>query len=1116
VKLEEEVRLSPAIRVGVLAILYFLGGLLGRQALHCFGKEGYALVWPSFGVATATGLWLGSRYWPVMILGVVLTTLVAGVPFGFLTLGTVVGNTLGALTSTFLLNRVLNFRNGMDRMRDAVGYLIIACMLGTTICAVSTATGLICSQLAAPNTLLQFTVEWWMPNALAALVVTPAIIIWDAPASFRWGFFRMVEAVLCVGGLVGGTLISFDTWLVRDLPQQFPMVYLPYPFLVWGALRFGSGGAATGTLLLSGLAIYSLLQKRGPFMTPDEAGSLRMVGSYISLVAGSNLLLSAAGAERRKVLAQVAQKEKRLRMVIADQTDLICRFEPDGTITFANPAYSLFHGWVETEPLNFFQTLEPHEAEKLREKLRKLPEEDPVLNFDLCTQAAAGHVQWQHYNIRRLYREDENGYEFQAVIQDITPRKRAEVAAQEAKTSLEKVNQQLQAAAADARAAAEQANRASSAKSEFLANMSHEIRTPLSGVLGMIELLAQTNLDRRQREFTDAAAESANALLHVINDVLDFSKIEAGKMSITPEEFSLREVVDAVLENIAPQAAAKKITLAAVVRSEVPRWLLGDSVRLRQVLLNLAGNGIKFTEHGEVVVRVQQQFHSQGKCHLRFEVTDTGIGLTEEQSRKLFQPFVQADNSSSRRFGGTGLGLAISRKIVELMGGRIGIRSVPGVGSTFWFELPLEVPAPPKNDYVFPGLVFVRAFISVPNANLRESLVEQMHSRGLDCQAIASAADLSIALQRDLQSAVVPVLVCDDEMLQSGGEALRHQLEEHHDHLHCIVLASPAGSPRDETQASPAIHANVLLKPVREQVLFATLAGIFDEPKPEPDKLAMAETLASPQDHEAQSNGIKRTAISDLRILVAEDHPFNRKLCHLMLENFGASADWAFNGREAVEKFIPDGYDAIIMDCNMPEMDGFEATTRIRQVENEKKAIRRTRIVALTANALVGERERCLAVGMDDYIAKPFTTQQLYSALLAAVPPAVTEKQFHPARLEQLCKELERPAVLAMAAEFLDSLPSRLEEVRQLHAANHWEQLDRTAHSLKGLVAMFGFQPLADTFRSLEHAAEAADAQRVQSLMAGLESQLNASTEQLRAWLQSQSAAKITSSIRLT
>jgi two-component system, sensor histidine kinase and response regulator len=1100
-------------RVALLAALYFLGGLVGRQALLPFGKESIAVVWPSLGIALAAILLFGYRYWPVLVLGAVLLTAIDRIHFGFFTVGTVLGNAFGALGCAFLLKRFCNFQNGMERTRDAASYLILACTLGTTINAAFDAVSVIYAHKFAWNTLSQHTLEWWVPNALAVLVVTPAITTWSSPSSFRWNLAYILEAFVCVTGLMIGTLISFNTWLVYGL-QQYPLVYLPYPFLVWGALRFGPRGAATGTLLVSALAVYSLLQKRGPFVAGTEADSLRLLGSYIGIVAVSNLLLAAAAAERRKAVMQVAEKEKRLRVVITDQIDLICRFQPDGAITFVNPAYSRFYGKDEKGLLgtNFFRTLEADEAKMLRDVFHKLPEENPVVNFDRRTVAGDGHAEWQHFNIRRLMSDDGAGFEFQAVVQDITPRKRAELAAQEAKSSLEKVNYQLHAAAADARAAAAAANRANSAKSEFLANMSHEIRTPLSGVLGMIELLAQTRLDRRQREFTDAATESAHSLLHVINDVLDFSKIEAGKMSIAQEQFSVREVVDSVLENIGPRAAVKKIAFVAVVRRDVPQRLTGDPDRLRQVLLNLVGNGIKFTEQGEVVVRVQQRFYAHGKSNLLFEVTDTGIGLTEEQTKKLFQPFEQADNSSSRRFGGTGLGLAISRKIVELMGGRIGIRNPSGAGSTFWFELPFDVPEQIAGEYNFPALVFIQAVIAVPNASLRESLTEQLRGWGVDGHAVATAPELLHALRRDLRNAVIPVVICDDEMLAHGGAELQRQLTENQERVQCILLANPAGS-LGEDGADPVVSGNVLLKPVREQALFTALTEIFTDFNRAAGKIEFTEPAVSPELFELEPIAPRRTAISDLRILVAEDHPFNRKLCQLMLENFGARADWAVNGREAVEKFKPDGYDAILMDCNMPELDGFEATAAIRRGEFEKKASRRVRIIALTANALVGERERCIAAGMDDYIAKPFTTQQLYSALLIALPPvplAIVEKQFNPERLEQLSNELDRPAVLAMAGDFLNALPERQKEIHRLHDAREWEELDRAAHSLKGMVALFGFQPLADSFRSLEDAIEVGDPQRIQTLVNGLDRQFNFAAQQLRAWLQNQSAVPVT------
>jgi PAS domain S-box-containing protein len=1102
VSLQKTPQLTTATRVVVLTALYFLGGLLGKQI--SFLAHSQALVWPPAGIALAAILLFGYRFWPGILIGAVLFSFIDGVPFGFFTIGTAVGNTIGAVVCTFLLKRFVNFDNAMERTRDGAGYVLLACGLGTTVNALFNVVSLVYDKKIPPDAMFPNLMEWWVPNALAALVVTPAIITWAAPSSVRLGFWRASEAALCAAGLVGGTLISFDTWFVYGL-QQYPLAYLPYPFLAWSALRFGPRGAATGTLLVSALAIYSLLQGRGPFVVGNEADSLRLVGSYIGILAVSNLLLASAATERRRALADMVENEKRLRAVVADQTDLICRFKPDGTITFANPAYCAFQARTEAELLgaNFYKLLAKGGGQAETETVPPLPVEQPVISFDRRVEAADGHVEWQQCNLRRLGRAGTAQEEIQAVMQDITPRKRAELAEQQAKASLEKMNRQLQDAAAEAHAAAEQANRASNAKSEFLANMSHEIRTPLSGILGMVELLGQTRLDPRQREFAAAAAESANALLHVINDVLDFSKIEAGKMSIAQEDFPVRAVVDSVLENAATREPGKKIALAAVVRREIPHRLTGDPIRLRQVLLNLVGNGIKFTERGEVVVRVQTQMQSPGKIVLRFEVADTGIGLTAEQIKKLFQPFVQADTSSSRKFGGTGLGLAISRKIIELMGGKIGVHSAPGKGSTFWFELPFAVPPQPALERSFPGLVFLQAVVAVPNASLRESLVEQLHGWGVVGRAVAGAAELARALQHDLRAAVIPLVICDDEMLARGGEELRRLLLENKERVQCILLASPAGS-LGEDQAGPAGFVNVLLKPVREQPLFDALVAVVAEIKPElhpPVEAADGGTeLIS---HEPAAP--RRTAISDLRILVAEDHPFNRKLCHLMLDIFGARAEWAVNGREAVEKFQPGKCDAILMDCNMPELDGFEATAAIRKIEVENRVARSVRIIALTANALAGERERCLAAGMDDYISKPFTAQQLYQSLLAAVPPAAPgdEEKFNPARLEQLCNELERAAVMDMAGDFLNEFPDRLAEIRRLDSAGKWPELERAAHSLKGLAALFGFQKLSEQFLALEDAAEAADAGRVKNALTGLDEQAHAAAQQLRGWLDS-------------
>ena len=498
---------------------------------------------------------------------------------------------------------------------------------------------------------------------------------------------------------------------------------------------------------------------------------------------------------------------------------------------------------------------------------------------------------------------------------------------------------------------------------------------------------------------------------------------------------------------------------------------------------------------------------------MRFEVADTGIGLSPDEIKKLFQPFVQVDTSSSRKFGGTGLGLAISRKLIELMGGRIGVQSTPGAGSTFWFELPFGVPPQPAMDRSFPGLVFLQTVVAVPNPSQRQSLVEQLQGWGVVCRAVANAGELGRALRHDLRAAVIPLVICDDEMLAQGGEELQRLLADNQERVQCILLASPAGSLGADA-AGPEAPANVLLKPVREQPLFDALVAVVSGLKPALDRqlaaFASQAELAAPA-----PTGPKRTPISDLRILVAEDHPFNRKLCQLMLDSFGARAEWAVNGREAVEKFSPGNCDAVLMDCNMPELDGFGATAAIRKIETEKQVARRVRIIALTANALAGERERCLAAGMDDYISKPFTTQQLYDALLASAPggrggggtpasaAAPAAGSFNPTMLEQLCSDLDRASVADMVGDFLTEFPDRLKEIHRLHDAGQWPDLERAAHSLKGLAALFGFQRLSERFLAIEDAAEVADEGRVREALAVLDEPANAAAHQLRDWLKS-------------
>ena len=1093
--------LPALLRLTALLALYFLGGLIVKKSGLSYDPTN--LFWPPAGLALATIFILGYRFWPAIVLGTFLFSYAAGIPFGLFMATVATGNTLAALGCAFLLKRLFRFEGAQERLRDVLVYLLVAGALGATLNAAVNAAGLLWEHKISWSTLNPQLLVWWVPNLLAVLVWTPVITVWTTPSLWRWNFRQAAEALVCVVGLAAGTLVSFSAWFVYGI-HSYPLAYLPVPFLLWGAFRFGPRGAVTGTLVVAGMAFYYLFRGRG--LADDNPNTLQLIGGYVCTMATANLLLAAIAAERRRAEIDLEENEKRLRTVVADQTDLICRFQPDGKITFANPAFCEFYGQPESRLIgtDFFQTLTPDEATTLREQLARLPVDWPVWSFDRRAVAAADHVEWQQCNFRRFAKDGGKNIEYQAVIQNITPRKQAELALEETKAMLENMNRQLQFSAKEANAAADQANRANLAKSEFLANMSHEIRTPLSGILGMVELLSQTRLDPRQKEFADAAVESANALLLVINDVLDFSKIEAGKMTITQEEFTLRTIVDGVLENASTREPGKKIHLAAIVRRDVPHRLVGDPGRLRQVLLNLVGNGIKFTDQGEVVVRVQTQFHSQRRIKLRFEISDTGIGLTPEQSKKLFQPFVQADTSSSRKFGGTGLGLAISRKIIELMGGRIGVHSTAGTGSTFWFELPFTVPPQPVVEHGHPGLVFAQVLIAAPNASLRESLTERLRGWGMDCREVATARELFRIMKHDLRSVVMPIVLCDDEMLALGGAELRQRLADNQGFVQCILLAGPTAALGDDPNAL-AQFASVLLKPVREQPLFDALVAVVAGHKP---RSLRPVRLPGDTAFIRRENAAKHSPISNLRILAAEDHPFNRKLWQLMLDNFGARADWAENGREAVEKFQPGRYDAILMDCNMPELDGHEATAAIRHIEAEKNVAQRVRIIAITANALVGERERCLAAGMDDYLPKPFTSQQLYQALLAASPVRpLNGNNFDPDQLEQLCSDLGRASVCDMAGDFLNELPDRLNEIHRLYAAAQWSDLKRAAHSLKGLFMLFGFHPLSEIFLAIEEAADVEDAHRVGAALESLGLQAEKAITRLRDWQQSQSVA---------
>jgi PAS domain S-box-containing protein len=418
-------KLTTFTKVVILIALYFVGGLVGKEASFFSGSV--VLVWPPAGIALASILLFGYRFWPGVALGAILFSFMNGMPLGFFTLGTAIGNTMGAVVCAYLLERFIGFNNTMERTRDVTGYIGLACFLGTTVNAAFNVVSLAYSGAVEWDSLFSAIAVWWVPNALAGLVVAPFIITWATPSAIRWDTRMLSEAVICGAGLVAGTLISFNSWFVYGI-QNYPLAYLPFPFLVWGALRFGQRGATTGTLLVSVLAIYSLLRGLGPFVTSTEKDSLMLIGSYIGILAVTNMLLAAAAAERRTAEHAVSESERRFRAVVEDQSDLICRFKPDGLLTFVNEAYCRFHRKRSSKLIgtNFFQTLSKEDAAVPLSYINSLPPDEPVVSFDHRLHAPGKVVVWHQCRIRRLFGDHGETREFQAVIQDITQRKQSE------------------------------------------------------------------------------------------------------------------------------------------------------------------------------------------------------------------------------------------------------------------------------------------------------------------------------------------------------------------------------------------------------------------------------------------------------------------------------------------------------------------------------------------------------------------------------------------------------------------------------------------------------------------------------------------------------------------
>lgn len=660
---------------------------------------------------------------------------------------------------------------------------------------------------------------------------------------------------------------------------------------------------------------------------------------------------------------------------------------------------------------------------------------------------------------------------------DITDRKRAEKelveakeAAERAKQDLERSNRELEAAIERANQMARNAEIANQAKSEFLANMSHEIRTPMNGILGMTELALDTNLTQEQREYLNMVKSSAESLLALLNDILDFSKIEARKLELETVDFSLRDSLSETLKALAMRAHEKGLELACHILPDVPDALVGDPGRLRQVIVNLVGNAIKFTERGEVVVRIKTETLTDNEAVLHFAVADTGIGIPKEKQSVIFEAFSQVDSSTTRKYGGTGLGLAISSRLVEMMGGRIWVESEEGKGSTFYFTARFGLQKGPKIQPKAVDLRNLPALVVDDNATNRTILKEMLTNWHMRPTVVSSGAEAIAAMEQASDAGMpFPLVLLDANMEDMDGFAVAEQISKNPKLAgSTIILLTSDGNRGDAARCRELGVAAYLTKPISQSDLLDAIVMSLG--------MAAVDRRSRPlvTRHTVRENKRK------LRILLAEDNPVNQKLAVRILEKRGHSVVVASDGRQAIDAWEAQPFDLILMDVQMPGMGGFEATAVIR--EREKQTGKHIPIIAMTAHAMKGDRERCLEAGMDGYVPKPIRSEELFdvisqvlagpqiSSLKAPAAGDTIEVFNRAAALERLEGDEELLGELAII--FLQESPRQMKQIREALDRSDWEALARAAHTLKGSVGNFAAQSSVEAALNLENAAK--------------------------------------------
>lgn len=655
----------------------------------------------------------------------------------------------------------------------------------------------------------------------------------------------------------------------------------------------------------------------------------------------------------------------------------------------------------------------------------------------------------------------------------------------------------------EARDAAEQAGKT---RSEFLANMSHEIRTPMNGIVGYIQLLSETELTEEQGDFANEASKSADLLLYLINDILDFSKIESGKMTMECIDFNLRSVIEDVATLATSQAYKKGIEVNALINSEIPSKVKGDPGRLKQVLNNLVGNSVKFTKEGEVLIKVRKGYEDKDTTEILFEVSDTGIGIPEKAQKTIFDAFTQADASATRKFGGTGLGLAISKNIIELMDGTIQLKSDVGVGSTFSFNAKFknvdqEEVIPDRTLKSLKGMHTLVVDDNRTNLNIARHYLESA-----DCRvSVAISTDEAIN-ELEISNIKADFIIIDYQMPDKDGFSLARILkaDDRYKHIPLVMLSSIA-SKGENALARELGFSGYLTKPVKKEDLLKCLSLILTNKGSDGE----ASTLQKVDRklHKSATNQVitkhvlkENNYYNKFKILLVEDNVTNQKLTVKILSKLSLNCDIACNGVEAVEAYNSRNYDLVLMDCQMPEMDGYEATRQIRRIENTNGKNKHVPIIAITANAMAGDAEKCLNSGMDNYLSKPIDKAKLVDMISEYFSLKTVEKETPGGPVSALeidsdaeyfenivsdviqTLEFTREEAIEVLSDFIDSVPELVKNLKNAIDTKDYKTIIYIGHTLKGSSSNLRIDKLKDNFAMLENAAENRDIRKCKQI----------------------------------